>query len=94
MISATQFSFTISHITFIVESCKTTVDNLYGVNSNPWIYATALICILTPIAWERNIAKFAFTFLIGCVLLLWAVLVVTFYSAGWLYEKKEFGPDI
>ena len=26
MISATQFSFTISHITFIVESCKTTVD--------------------------------------------------------------------
>ena len=81
-------------MTFIVASCKTTVDQLYDVNSNPWLYAAALICILTPIAWERNIAKFAFTFLIGCVLLFWAVLVVSFYCFGMLYEKKEFGPDI
>ena len=94
MIAATQFSFTVSHMTFIVESSKTTIDKAYGVNSNPWIYAAVVICILTPIAWERNIAKFAFTFLIGILLILLSVIVVSFYCFGILYEKKELGPGI
>ena len=94
MIAATQFSFTISHMTFIVSSCKTTVDYIYDVDSNPWIYAACIICILTPISWERNIAKFAFTFMIGTILLLWAVIVVTFTCFGILYEKKELGEGI
>ena len=64
------------------------------MNTSPWIYASFLICILTPLAWERNIAKFAFTFLIGCLLLLWGLLVVSFYCIGILYEKKELGPGI
>ena len=95
MIAATQFSFTVSHIAFIVEAFKTTVDHAWGLNTNPWLYATAVIAILTPIAWERNIAKFAFTYLIGVSLLVWASLVVSAYALGVLSSNEwKPGPDI
>ena len=94
MIAATQFGFTVSHIAFIVASLKTTVDAAWGVDSNPWLYATAVICILTPIAWERNIARFAFTYLIGVLLLVWASLVVSFHCFGMLSEDRKLGPNV
>ena len=94
MIAATQFGFTVSHIVFIVESLKTTVDGAWGINTSPGLYAAAVVCILTPIAWERNIARFAFTYLIGVSLLVWASLVVTFYCFGVLSEERAISPSI
>ena len=94
MISMTQFSFALSYVAFMVESGKSTVDKMFDIDTNPWVYATAIICILTPMAWERDITKFAFTFLIGCLLIVWGLVVVSFYATGVLYEEKKFGPDI
>ena len=81
-------------MTFIVESFKTTIDGMWNVNSNPWIYATAIICILTPMAWERNIAKFAFSYVMGVIFVVWATLVVTGYCFGLLYNNPKLGPNI
>ena len=67
---------------------------MYDIDSNHWIYASALIIILTPIAWVRNIAKFAFTYLIGILLILWGVLVVTGYAFGTLAKNEQIGPKI
>ena len=94
MIAATQFSFTVSHIAFIVEALKATVDHAWGLNTNPWLYAAGVIAVLTPIAWERNIAKFAFTYMIGVCLLVWATLVASVYALGMLKDEGKLGPGI
>lgn len=79
MIALTQFSFTIAGIIFIVSSFKITVDTLFSVDSNPWIYGGVIVLIYTPISWVRNIAKFSFTFMLGNILILMAVLFVSVY---------------
>ena len=53
-----------------------------------------LVVILTPIAWVRNIAKFAFTYLIGIILIFWSVIVVSGYAISTLAENKAVGPEI
>ena len=94
MIAITQISFAISHQVFIIESMKTSVDKLLGIDSNHWLYAAGLMVVLTPVAWVRNIAKFAFTYLIGILLIVWGVIVVTGYAIGTLTENEKIGPDI
>ena len=82
MIAATQFSFTISHVTFEVDSLKSSVDAVFRINSSKAVFACAILCILVPIAWVRDIGKFSFTFMLGNFLILFTVLVVTFYCVG------------
>ena len=43
------------------------------------MYTIGIICILTPIAWVRDIAKFSFTFMIGNFMILFTTLVVASY---------------
>lgn len=100
MIALTQLSFTISHITFLVSSFKTTVDTLSGADTNVWIYGAIVIMIYSPIAWVRNIAKFSFTFMLGNLLIVMGVTFVTVYCfmtmarQGGLGEGLQFvNPD-
>ena len=93
MIASTQFSFTISYFSFIVQSMKSTIDTAWQINSNPLVYALGIIVVLSPLAWERNIAKFAFTFLIGVCLLALATIVVAVYASDKIMADG-LGPDI
>jgi amino acid permease len=62
-----------------VQSLKSTFDGLYGIDSSPWIYTIGIICLLTPLAWVRDIAKFSFTFMIGNFMVLLTTIVVSSY---------------
>ena len=79
MVALTQFCFTIAGIIFIVGSFKITVDTLFSVDSSPWYYGALIVVIYTPISWVRNIAKFSFTFMLGNLLILLAILFVSVY---------------
>ena len=94
MIAITQISFAISHQVFVIESLKTSVDKLLGIDSNHWLYAAGLIIVLTPVAWVRNIAKFAFTYLIGILLIVWGIIVVSGYAVGTLAENEKLCPNV
>ena len=76
MICMTQLSFAISQLTFSVQTYKSTFDFFLEKDTNPWIYAVIMICILTPLSWVRNIAKFSFTMMVGNFLILITVTIV------------------
>lgn len=77
IIAVTQYSFTISHIAFICQSLRTTLNQAFLLDTGMWIYAVPLISILTPFAWVRDIAKFSFTFMAGNFMILLTVIVVS-----------------
>ena len=87
MIAATQFSFTISHITFEVESLKSTIDSVFSLDTSKAVYACIIVCILIPIACVRDIGKFSFTFLIGNCVIIFTVLVVICYCISLLVNQ-------
>lgn len=94
MICATQFSFSISQITFIVKSLKTTVDTTFETDSSIWYYATLVFLIYTPLAWVRNISKFSFTFLIGNLLIVATVLLILYFAFDLLFTQGGGGPGL
>ena len=79
-ICLTQFSFVISHIAFLLESCKSTVDQLYDTDSEMVYYIIAVCIIYTLFAWVRNLANLSFTFIIGTILIILAVIYVTVFA--------------
>ena len=81
-------------MTFLVTSSKSTVDVIFDVDSGKLMYAIVVVVILTPLAWERNIAKFSFTFLIGNFLILTTVLVTSGYAISVISEQGGKGPGI
>ena len=84
MIALTQISFAISHQVFIIESLQTTVNKAFNLETSHWLYGGGLVVVLTPISWVRNIAKFAFTYLIGILLIFLSVIVVSGYAISTL----------
>ena len=78
MIAATQFSFSISHFTFEVESLKSTVDSIFEVNSSRASFAIAICCIIIPISWVRDIGKFSFAFMVGNFIILLTICIVVY----------------
>ena len=78
-ISLAQFSFTVSHISFVVQSLQTTVNVQSGYATPAWPYCVMICIILTLIAWIEDIKKFSMTFLIGNLLIFTTVLVVSGY---------------
>ena len=80
-IAFTQLGFCISHITFLIESCKTTVDSLWSTDSSYAIYMVVVIVIYSLLSWVRNLAKFSFTFMIGCFLVILTGIYVTIYAS-------------
>jgi len=71
-----------------------TFDQLFDIDSNPWIYGSIIICIYAPIAWVRNIAKFSFTFMLGNLLILMAVAFVTVYCFMTMARQDGIAPDV
>lgn len=94
MVSLTQFSFTIAGIIFIVNTFKVTFDNIFDIDSNQWIYGSLIICIYCPISFVRNIASFSFTFMLGNLLVLLAVLFVSVYCGMTMVRQDGVGADI
>ena len=94
MISLSQFSFTIAGVIFLIKTLKMTIDQLFEIDSNPWIYGCLVICIYSPVAWERNIAKFSFTYLLGNLLILLAVLYVTVYCFMTMARQEGIAPGV
>ena len=93
IIALTQFSFVISHITFLVSSCKTTFDTLFNTDSNLLYYCLAVGLICTLLSWVRNLAKFSFTFLIGTFLILCTAIFVMVYAIR-LLSANGIGPGV
>ena len=93
-IASTQFSFAISHIAFLLESCKVTIDTLFDTDSKVVFYAIAIVICYTLLSWVRNLAKFSFTFMIGVFLILSCVTYVSVYSAQVLGKATEPAPGI
>ena len=94
MLSLSQFSFTISKVVFFINTFKVTCDYLFSTDSNPWIYGCIVICVYSPIAWVRNLAKFSFTFMLGNMLILLAILFVTVYCCMTIAYQDGIAPDI
>jgi len=86
MICATQFSFTISHMVYVTESCKSVVDEVFQVESSKVIYAVGIVVILMPIVWTRNIAKLAWTYFFGVLMLMLCYVVVIVFCAKQMTE--------
>ena len=84
MISLAQYSFTISHIAFIIESLKSTIDSSFDIKSNYLAYVILVLAILPPVAWVNNIAKFAFTYMLGNLLIFLTVITVCVYCVSTL----------
>ena len=75
-----------SHISFIIQSMKTTVDAQMGVDSPTWIYFAGVLSVLTPIAWVEDIKKFSFTFLVGNLLILTTIITVSCYCIWLMFD--------
>lgn len=76
----TQFSFVISHITFLVESCRSTIDTLFDVDSPLAVYIVAVCVVFTLFSWVRNLAAFSFTFIVGNFLIVATAIYVSVYA--------------
>jgi len=87
MIMLTQFAFSIAQYAFMMSSLKTTFDSTFGFDSDLKIYGFALFCVMTPVAWVRNFAKFSFTFVMGNILILVVILMVMTQSSFQLYDN-------
>jgi len=93
MIAATQYSFTISAMSFETESLKSSVDGIFGLDTSKTYYAISLLCIIIPIAWVRDIGRLSWTFMIGNFVILGTVIVVSYYCISSLVENGP-GPDL
>ena len=81
-----QYSFTVSHISFIIKSLRTTVNVQSGYETDIWPYFVAVVVVLTLIAWVEDIKKFSATFLVGNLLILSTVITVSVYCF-WLLNE-------
>ena len=94
IIALAQFSFTVSHISFIIQSIRTTVDAHAGLESPVWPYLLGVLSVLTPIAWVEDIKKFSFTFLVGNLLILSTIVTVSLYCVWLMLEQGGAGPPV
>lgn len=93
-ISLTQFSFAISHVTFLIEASKNTVDTLSGGESAVLMYAMIVLVIYTMLSLVRNLAVFSFTFLIGTCLIIITCIFVAIVATGRMISETEIPSGI
>ena len=79
MISLAQYSFTISHIAFIIQSLQSTIDTSFDIKSSFMPYVLLVLAILPPVAWVNNIALFSWTYMLGNLLIFMTVITVSVY---------------
>lgn len=89
LIAATQFSFLISQVVFMLGTLTTT----FNQDTTLWM-AGFLLVVLTLIAWVRDIGKFSFTFLIGNLIMLATIFVVIVFCAKQISTQGGLGPNL
>ena len=57
-------------------------------------YALAVTVVYSMLSWVRNLARFSFTFIVGNLLIVVAVIYVTIYAGQVLKEQGGHGPNI
>lgn len=77
MIALTQFSFSLSLVSFISASAHSIFMEVFDLKIGNFAIGCALTLILVPVAWVRNISKFSFTFLIGNTMILLTVIITS-----------------
>ena len=77
MIALTQYFITLTHIVFLVMSCKSTIDALFNVDSSLVIYCVIVVTLFTLMSWVRNLAHFSFTFMLGNLMVVITMIFVT-----------------
>lgn len=101
-----QFSFTVTQISFTLKSVREVLNyaNLLGddgENMSLWWFAMILIALYSPLAWVRKLEFFSTGYIVGCVMILFTVLVVSGYcikglmSGGPLHKNNFYAvnPD-
>lgn len=92
-IALTQMAFVISHVTFLIDSFKSTYDTLFEADSSIIIYGVLICITYTMLSWVRNLAKFSFTFMIGVSLALLTSVYVLCYASIQINDNG-IGPNI
>lgn len=83
-VSACLFSFTVAHISFIMD----TLAMIFGQETSNWIYAAVIMCIYSPLAWVRNISYFSFGYILGCLMIIFTMIVVSTYCIDGISERE------
>lgn len=94
MIAWTQFSFTLSFMSYITTAWKNIIFSIFGLDINIWIVAWLVIFILTMLSWVRDISKFSFTMMIGNMCILSTIITVMVVSTGKIMNTGELGPGL
>lgn len=79
-IALTQYSFAISHLSFFLQSMKSTFDGIFGYDTGMLPYVVIVVVLFSTISWVRDLAKFSFTFTVGNILILTGVVFVTVHA--------------
>lgn len=82
-----------SHIAFVIQSLRTTVEVQTGYETPNWPYFIGICLILTCLSWVEDIKKFSATFLVGNLLILSTVIAVSGYCF-WTIADKGPGAGI
>ena len=70
------------------------VDNVFEIQSFTLPYVILVLSIMVPVAWVNNIAVFAFSYMLGNLLILLTVIVVCTYCGLLLKTNNNVGPDL
>lgn len=93
-ISLTQFAFAISHVAFLLQASKGSIDALSGADSSVAIYAAIILVSYTLLSWIRNLGALSFTFLIGTVLIMVTCTFVMIKATGILLGDAPLPDDV
>lgn len=87
MLMLTQFSFTISQITFVTQSLNSVLNFSLALNVDTFNIAVGVIIVYTLLAWVRKIEKFSLAFIFGNFFILLSCTVIIIYCAKIIDER-------
>lgn len=93
IIAMAQFSFTVSHISFIIQSMHTTVSAIVGTSLQVWPFLIGTLFVITPTAWVDNLQKLSPMLILGNLLILTTLVVVSVYCVYHIHYEGGLGPD-
>ena len=67
---------------------------MFEIETYCFPYLILVLVVLSPVAWVNNIAKFAFTYMLGNLLILLTVVTVSVYCISKIIENNSFGPNL
>ena len=94
VIGLAQYSFTISHISFVIKTFHTFVNATFEIQTTYMPYLVFALCVFAPLAWDNNIAKFSSMYLVGTFLLLLCILTVAVFCGLKMIKNNDIGPNV